>query len=50
MGAHDSAQLCDLVGILLLWGRRFISDMINNSIYRAEGVILLRELRVRQAD
>lgn len=50
IGVYDFADTCELVGIMLLWRLRIISDRKNNGIYRDDGINLLPKLRPRQAE
>lgn len=40
ISAFDSAEACELVGILLLWRLRFLFHINNTAIYRDVGEIL----------
>ena len=42
MGAHDSAEVCELVGLYILSKLANLSDGITTAIYRDDGVVLSR--------
>ena len=42
MGAHDSAEVCKLVGLYILSKLANLSDGITTAIYSDDGVVLSR--------
>ena len=50
MGSYDGAEICELVGLLLLNKLSSLVDKRDTGLYRDDGLILLRNMRGRSTD
>ena len=50
MGSYDGAEICELVGIYLLFLLANVIDKNNSDLYRDDGLILLRNVNRQNMD